>query len=324
MDPGDLYTPKYVINGTEKIVTAGSCFAQHVGRTLKNAGYNVQDAEPVPEGMPDAIANKFGYNLYSARYGNIYTVRQLLQLLREATENLRLANPVWEKDNRYYDAFRPSVEPDGLETEADVIAHRADHLSAVRDLLKNIDILVFTFGLTEAWVSKEDGTVYPTAPGTIAGTFDPTKFTFHNFDFNEIYDDFLKVREIIRGYNPDVKFMITVSPVPLTATASGNHVEVATIYSKSVLRSVCGSLVQKFPDIDYFPSYEVITSQMARSAYYEPNMRSVSKQGVSTAMGLFMKAHSANSSVLRDAADTSTDAEDPLICEEALLEAFAK
>lgn len=324
LDPGDLYTPKFPISAKARIATAGSCFAQHVGRTLRQAGYNVMDAEPLPANIPDAVANKFGYSLYSARYGNIYTARQLLQLLREATEGFRPANPVWERKGRFYDAFRPSVEPEGLDSRDDVIAYRQEHLEAVRRLLGDIDILVFTFGLTEAWVSRDGGTVYPTAPGTIAGHFDPEEYAFHNFGFTETYEDFLKVRDIVRTFNPKAKFIVTVSPVPLTATASGNHVEVATVYSKSVLRAVCGTLVQDLDDVDYFPSYEVITSQMARSAYYEPNMRSVSRQGVATAMGLFMKAHSAHLPAGGQGPATAARSEEDLICEEALLDAFAK
>ena len=37
--------------------------------------------------------------------------------------------------------------------------------------------------------------------------------------------------------NPKARLVLTVSPVPLAATASGSHVLPATIYSKSVLRA---------------------------------------------------------------------------------------
>ena len=72
-----------------------------------------------------------------------------------------------------------------------------------------------------------------------------------------------------------MKFIVTVSPVPLTATASGQHVEVATAGSKAILRAACGRLIEKFRDVDYVPSYEIITSQTARGAFYAPNLRSV-------------------------------------------------
>src|ERR1700721_1207571 len=79
----DLYRRKFDIHRTDRIATAGSCFAQHIARHLRAKGYAVIDAEPAPSVLPDAMAQQFGYRMYSGRYGNIYTARQLLQLLLE-------------------------------------------------------------------------------------------------------------------------------------------------------------------------------------------------------------------------------------------------
>lgn len=334
----DLYVPKFRITRKHRIGTAGSCFAQHVGRTLRSAGFNVLDAEPGP-GVPPAVLNTYGYGLYSARYGNIYTSRQLLQLLQETFKGYEPAHPVWEKDGRFYDAFRPSVEPGGLPSEADVRRHRAQHLKAVRELFSSLDVFVFTFGLTETWAAKSDGTVYPTAPGTIAGSFDAERFEFFNMRYNDILSDFRAVRKMLRTLNPKMRFLVTVSPVPLTATASGQHVEAASTYSKSVLRAVCGSLMEDHKDVDYFPSYEVIMTQTAHGQNFDTNYRTVRAEGVEKAMGLFMQAHGAVKSAPTSGQEApgqvpenpaaavprpgQTDAED-LVCEEALLDAFAK
>ncbi len=97
-DPArDLYRKKFDINPQDSLMTAGSCFAQHIARTLRHRGYNVLDAEPIPPMLPEDSANKFGYNLYSARYGNIYTARQLQQLLREAFGRFEPKNWIWQK-----------------------------------------------------------------------------------------------------------------------------------------------------------------------------------------------------------------------------------
>jgi hypothetical protein len=345
-DPSrDLYRKKFDINPQDTLVTAGSCFAQHIARTLRRRGYNVFDAEPAPPMLPESSASRFGYNLYSARYGNIYTAHQLLQLFREAFGRFEPKNWIWQKGDRYFDALRPNVEPNGLISQDEVIAHRTAHLSAVRLLLKKVDVFVFTFGLTEAWRDKESGTVYPTAPETIAGTFDPATFEFVNFTFNEIYDDFLLVRKIIQLRRPNAKFVLTVSPVPLTATASGDHVLAATIYSKSVLRAVAGQLAMSFDDIDYFPSYELIAGHPTQAAYYESNLRAVSGEGVAAAMSAFVSQHVAEEAlpgrkvaqpVAGDSQQADKSAQSPgnarkrkkrqrdVVCEDLLLEAFSR
>ncbi len=332
LDPGPLYTAKFPIRKKTAIVTAGSCFAQHIGRHLRQAGCHVLDAEPSPARLPDDLLNRFGYGLYSARYGNIYTSRQLVQLWDEATGKVTPALPVWQKDGRFYDAFRPSVEPDGLPSEDLVRLHRAEHLAAVKRIFAAANVFVFTFGLTEAWIHKATGTVYPTAPGTIAGDHDPDVFQFKNYTYPEILADFRAFRRQMMALKPTgMRFVITVSPVPLTATASGQHVEVATAHSKAILRAVCGELAATCPNVDYFPSYEIITSANNRGVYFEPNKRSVTKEGVASAMSMFLRAHGLAEATARPAAkakaeddDADQDARNDVICEEALLEALRK
>ena len=85
--------------------------------------------------------------------------------------------------------------------------------------------------------------------------------------------------------------LLTVSPVPLTATASDKHVLTATTYSKSVLRAVAGELYDRYADIDYFPSYEIVASPWSRGFFYESNMRSVNAGGVSVVMQTFLGEH---------------------------------
>ncbi len=318
-----LYRKKFAIASDDRIATAGSCFAQHIGRQLQKAGFRVVDAEPAPPGLDADAVRRFGYGLFSARYGNIYTAAQLLQLAREALGELSPAHPVWQRDGRFFDAQRPAVEPQGFERSDDVMLHRRYHLQRVRDVLASTDLFIFTFGLTEAWTDRQSGTVYPTAPGTIAGEYDPSRFMFKNFTFDETYKNFALFRDILRAYNNNVRFIVTVSPVPLTATASDQHVLSACTYSKAVLRAVAGQLCQEFDDVDYFPAYEAITAPFTRGMFYEADWRSVSDIGVAVAMRLFFSEHGLRKAAASAwAASPQEPAADPA-CEDILLDAFA-
>src|SRR5579862_5335507 len=73
LEPGDIYVKKFALTGDDRIATAGSCFAQHIARRLRQNNYNVIDEEPAPAGLTEQRAHEFGFGLYSARYGNIYT-----------------------------------------------------------------------------------------------------------------------------------------------------------------------------------------------------------------------------------------------------------
>lgn len=314
-----LYTPRFRIGQNAKIFTAGSCFAQHVGRVLKANGFDVLDAETAPVSVSDQLAQRYGYRMYSARYGNIYTASQLLQLVREASGHFIPAVPVWRKGDAFFDSQRPAVEPDGLPSAGAVLAHRARHLTRVQAAIEAADVFVFTFGLTESWVHRESGDVYPTAPGVIAGAFDPEVYEFKNFTVDEVYRSFVQFRRHIRRIQPRARFLLTVSPVPLTATAGGGHVQLASTYSKAVLRAACGQAYDRFQDVDYFPSYEIITSPTNHGVYFAANKRSVTPQGVATAMDAFIAAHKPAAIPARKTKPTH-EAQ----CEESLLEAFAR
>lgn len=286
-----LYTKKFPITPTDRIVTAGSCFAQHIARRLAQSGFNYVDHEPAPPFLPADQHKKFGYGVYSARYANIYTARQLLQTFQRAFGGFSPADDVWETNGRFHDAFRPTIEPGGFESREELEASRETHLAAVRKVFRRSDLFIFTLGLTEAWRSRADGAAYPLCPGTVAGTFDPACYEFHNFTFAEIHADMKSVMLRARHFNPSLRFLLTVSPVPLTATASTDHVLVATTYSKSVLRAVAGQLEQEYDFVDYFPSYELVAAHPGRAMLYEPNLREVNGNGVDIVMRHFFAEH---------------------------------
>lgn len=315
-----LFQPRFAVTRDLTVATAGSCFAQHVGRALRGAGLSVLDVEPAPPGLPNPQA--YGFGLYSGRYGNIYTCRQLRQLLHDtATATLR-PDAVWHRDGRPYDALRPGIEPGGFASLHELRALRAFHLHRLRDLFTRTQLFVFTLGLTEAWVDATTGTVFPTAPGVIADPPQGQTVTLRTFSFAEILDDLTAARDLLRQFNPDMRLLLSVSPVPLTATASGRHILTATTASKATLRAVVDDFIRTRPDVDYVPSYEIITNPAARGRFFAPNLRSVTAQGVDLVMAHFLHAHNLAPLPPAPPPEPHPQDDDALICEEALAEGF--
>jgi hypothetical protein len=290
VDPGDIeptVTAPFTISRSDKIATAGSCFAQHIAKRLKQSGYTYFVTEDAPPGVSPEILTRFNYGVFSARYGNIYTARQLLQLLRRVRGQWEPAEAPWHSEGRWLDPFRPFIQPRGFASEAELSQDRQQHNLAILNMLESADIFVFTMGLTEAWRSKIDGAVFPGCPGCSAGEFDSDKYEFYNADYEDIIADMRMFISEVREINPDLKFIFTVSPVPLIATATEDHVLTATTYSKSVLRAVAGKLASEHRGVSYFPSYEIITCQANRGRYYAPDLRSVLETGVDHVMRVF-------------------------------------
>lgn len=299
MDP--VVSTKFLVQSDARVATAGSCFAQHIARKIASMDFNYF----VPENgahLDDTERLARQYGVFSGRYGNIYTVAQLLQLFEEVFEGRQRTERAWLRaDGRYVDPYRPQVEPDGYTSAQEVIEERVKHLAAVKRVFLESNIFIFTLGLTEAWRSKIDGSVFPVAPGVSGSQFDSGIHEFHNYTAAEVQADLLTFLDKLKTVNPGVSVLLTVSPVPLIATYEQRHVIVSTVYSKSVLRVAAQAAADAHQWVDYFPSFEIMTSGSTAGRYFEDDYREVSSAGVAHAMRCFV-SHYVKGKPLSDAA----------------------
>lgn len=281
----------FALSQTDRIVTAGSCFAQHLARGLVAAGFDhfvTERAHPI---FYSSVVERYSYGHFSARYGNIYSARQFLQLIQRAYGLFTPAVEYWLEgdEGRAIDPFRPRIQPSGFASIQELRADRLQHFAAVRRAFEEADVLVFTLGLTEAWEDTRDGAIYPLAPGVSGGVYDPQTVRFRNFDMAETRDDLIAALELIRTRNPALRIILTVSPVPLNATYENKHVAVATSYSKAVLRCAAEEVTRVVPQSTYFPSYEIITAPHMRGRYFGQDARQVLPAGVAHVMKVFFR-----------------------------------
>ena len=110
-----------------------------------------------------------------------------------------------------------------------------------------------------------------------------------NLSVDDVRNDLNQSLALLRGIRPKLKVILTVSPVPLKATASIDHVLTATCYSKSVLRVAAHDVADTHDNVGYFPSYEIITGNFNRGAYYADDLREVRPEGVSHVMRTFFE-----------------------------------
>ncbi|MEZ5316379.1 MAG: GSCFA domain-containing protein [Vicinamibacterales bacterium] len=282
----DLITDVPFVRTGERVMTAGSCFAANLVPWLEAAGHTYLRTEPPHPAFPRE--DRFGYDRFTAAYGHIYTARQLLQLLRRASGRFAPTEDRWHLGDAVVDPFRPGLRyPARSDREFDALTRQ--HLAAVAAAFSQADVCIFTLGLTEAWLSTTDGAVFPACPGTVAGSFDPARHRFHNFSAREVAADLSAFVTDLRAINRRVRIILTVSPVPLVATARDTHVLVATTYSKCVLRVAAEETARAHPDVIYFPAYEIVTGPQAPGEYFEADRRSVSAAGIAAVMGAFLR-----------------------------------
>lgn len=268
------------------IATAGSCFAQNIARYLPRWGYAPLLTEPGPAHLQEAERKRRGYGIYSARFGNVYTSLQLLQLIDRAYGRFHPVEDFWDDPDGIRDPFRPNVTTCFPSIEA-LHADRAIHFAAVRRMFETLDVFVFTLGLTEAWVSTQDGAVFPICPGCGGGTFDPARHQFVNFRVADVVAHMSAFLDRLAQVNPRARVLLTVSPVPLMATMEERHVLASTVCSKAILRAAADELCRMHPQVEYFAAYEIITATCQTHRYFAGDRRNVTEQGVEHVMSVF-------------------------------------
>jgi hypothetical protein len=315
----------------DRLASAGSCFAQRISDALQSSGYNYLMLEEGPRFLAVNDRRASGYGLYTARYGNVYTALQLVQLFHRAFGRFDPKEPVWQRaDRSYVDPFRPAIQPSGFVSEAECLWDRQAHLAAVRRMFEEVDVFIFTLGLTESWGSNVDGAIFPNCPGSIlGGAFDPARHVFHNFTVAEVTAHLDAFATELRAVNRKAEIILTVSPVPLLATFEARHVLQSTVYSKSVLRVACEETIRRHSHVQYFASYEIVTASGDSRAYFLEDRRTVSDMAVKHVVDCFFRHYTGSAANQRAPAGNAapafpgTSASQPICDEDLVMAALA-
>lgn len=271
---------RFSVGASERIATAGSCFAAYLGPALRTRGFMHYTTE--------------GEGPFSALFGNVYTTVQLFQLLERAYGRFVPAEPAWRIDGGYADPFRPRVKH--FTNEQAVTDDRARHLSAVRALFESMDVFFFTLGLTEMWHCREDGAALPVCPGNGLGEFSDKRYAYADLTVDENERALQRFIDGLRTVNPGVRVILSVTPGSLAATARDTNVLQASAYGNSVLRVVAESVCRANEGVEYFPGYDIVTLNVPAVRYYVPGSRHMTDEGVRCVLDAFFAQFAAGKS----------------------------
>ena len=281
---------RFQIDRSTAIVSAGSCFAQRIAERLRADGFNYLVTEPGPAWMTADQRSRYDYGRYSARYGNVYSTLQMLQLMQRATGEFVPAAREWARqDGGVVDPFRPTVQPRGFSSIAELEADRRQHLGRTLEAFQTADVVILTLGLTEVWCDARDGACLPMCPGRGIGTYDDSIYRFRNLTVSENVDYLSAFVCRFRSINPAGRILLTVSPVPLIATYERDHVLGATSYSKSVLLVAAREVQRAYDNVDYFASYELLWSPCMPKSSFAEDGRTITDAGVEYVMRTFCR-----------------------------------
>ncbi len=224
---------------TARVLTIGSCFADSLGERLRL-------------NKVTTLANPFG---------TVFQPLALAQLLRAAAgEPQDWQQHVVEARGRWQSFdFHGSV---GAESPVELLQAIQENVRRVGDFVRTADAVVLTLGTAWAYRLRETGELVSNLHKLPAGLFEKELLTA-----DEIVNGLAEVHALLRRLNPNVRIVLTVSPVRhLKDTLPLNAV------SKSVLRVACHYLSELLPGVSYFPAYELLLDDLRDYRFFAADM----------------------------------------------------
>ena len=125
--------------------------------------------------------------------------------------------------------------------------------------IKTSDVFILTLGVAPAFFDRETGAFVLPRPSALNSRALAEKYLFRTTGVKENVDNVLYLIDFIRSISPQIKIVVTVSPVPLQASFEFESAVQADCLSKSTMRLVAHEVVNhsSISDIFYWPSFEI-------------------------------------------------------------------
>ncbi len=238
----------------DRFLTIGSCFADVVGRHLQH--YKIE-----------TCPNPFG-TLYSP--ASIHKALRYTLLNQAPPEHTYLQNQDIHLNYDFHSEFS-ALQKETLQNRL------SDCLQTTHQFLKNADRLIITYGTAWVYERIDNNELVANCHKMPAKLFTKSLLTQKKIieSFDPLYQD-------LKKFNPKIKIILTVSPVRHTKdTLELNNV------SKSILRVACHTFKETYPDVEYFPAYEIMMDDLRDYRFYKKDMIHPSEEAEEYIWGKF-------------------------------------
>jgi hypothetical protein len=287
----DFFRPRlrgtFRLNENSAGYVLGSCFAQQVQFALGKRQIPLRSS--ILDSPHEIWFLQDGKDYWPLHFFHRFNPRSMLQEFENIlSESQSVANGelIFERpDGQFADYhYSPRFTVPAFQ---DCIARR--HFIRKRvNLLIDVDFVILTLGLIEAWFDCESGLYLNTPPSPDLAAQFPSRFRFRILSEADVVQSVTRIFELLFGKNPGMRIVLTVSPVPLGATFAGDDISVANANSKATLLCAANRLLREFPNVFYFPSYEIVTLSN-RAVVWEPDGRHVRPMFAERVMDFFCR-----------------------------------
>lgn len=213
-------------------------------------------------------------------FGTIFNPLSIAKVVNLALNNIAVnEKDLHAIDNRYFhhdfhSTFASST-PEKVVLEINVAIKKVGHY------MKTVDFIILTFGTSIVYKLKSTNAIVSNCH----------KVPNHNFEKETLTVEFMEegtlaMLDLIKRINPDVKVILTVSPVRHTKEGL-----VENSLSKSRLIDLCHRLTEKINNTTYFPSFEIMIDQLRDYRFYKSDLIHPNESAVDIIWSYFMETY---------------------------------
>jgi hypothetical protein len=255
--------PKFQLRPDDVFFCVGSCFARVIEHQLLYRGVRVTSLglRGEPSETPYTVNGMVGK----------FTTASMLNELQWSLAGVPFPDDALVTDGEGYRDLQ--LQHQGGRVSLERARERRREVTAYFGRLREASVVILTLGLVEVWYDRSTDLHLNIAP-----TYDlvhryPGRFVVQVSDYAENRERLERVCDILAQYGrPDLRIVVTVSPVPLHRTFVAPDVLVVNAYGKATLRAVAGDVVRTRPNVEYFPAYELVTVSERRNAWLDDQL----------------------------------------------------
>lgn len=275
-------SPGFKLRPEDKVFAIGSCFARGIEWTLVRRGMEVLSRAVEFDSFP-AINDELQLG-FTNKY-NTFAIYDELRWALDPNAEFPRNSVVHIGNGTFYD---PHTNPTLRPGDFDETLHRRELLTSVTRRISKCRVVVVTLGLVEVWRDKTANVFINQVIPDLLSIY-PDRYELHVTNFADNLSNLEAIHALLKQFgHPDVRIIVTVSPVPLMATFSTEDVVIANAYSKSLLRAVAQEWAAKYENVHYFPSYEIVQNSDP-TLTWEEDRRHVKGKVLQHIMNLFLR-----------------------------------
>lgn len=225
-----------------KIFALGSCFAERISERLSRAKFAV-------------TSNPFGV---------LFNPTSIAKALERLADSRAFAVCDIREGREGYFSFEAHSSLDGR-SQTEIFANLNQAVAQGSKALREADWVIMTFGT--AWIYEREGRVVANCHKQPASEFSRRRLSVEEIVemYGQLFDGVLRDKQVI----------LTVSPV----RHLGDGLQENSV-SKAILRLAVEELCERYENVYYFPSFEIVMDDLRDYRYYAEDMAHPSKVAV--------------------------------------------